>query len=158
LDDKKLGPFTITEKISSHAYRLELAKTTKIHNFLHINLPSPASEDTDFHWRQVKPPPVITVEGEEEYKLEKIINWEQRRDGLYYQIRWREYGPHEDIMERAEEILEFKEVMKDFLKEHPDVPTPKNYKQTGRYKKTAGRMADLSIHLPTQTQSNTFFN
>jgi hypothetical protein len=145
----RLGPFTITKKISSHAYRLELPKTMKIHNVFHINLLSAASEDTDFDRRQVKPPPVITAEGEEEYEVEKIINWEQRKDGLYYQIRWTGYGPHEDTMERAEKIGELQEVMKDFLKEHPDAPIPKTYKQVRGYKKTAGRTANLSIQLPT---------
>jgi hypothetical protein len=160
LDNKKLGPFTITEKVSTHAYRLELPKTMKIHNVFHINLLSAASEDVDFHRRQVKPPPVITAEGEDEYEVEKIINWEQRKDGLYYQIRWSGYGPQEDTMERAEKIAELEEVMKDFLKEHPDAPTPKTYKQARRYKRTAGRTAKLSIqlpaHLPTKAHPTIF--
>jgi hypothetical protein len=134
----------------------------KIHNVFHINLLSAASEDVDFHRRQVKPPPVITAEGEEEYEVEKIINWEQRKDGLYYQIRWTGYGPHEDTMERAEKIAELEEVMRDFLKEHPDAPTPKTYKPAKGYKRTTGRTASLSIQLPTplptQASTTNFFN
>jgi hypothetical protein len=70
LDNKKVGPFTITDKISSHAYKLDLPKTMRIHNVFHVNLLSEAKEDTDFQRRQVKPPPVITEEGEEEYEVE----------------------------------------------------------------------------------------
>ena len=35
LDWKKLGPFRVTEKISSHDYRLELPEHMKIHNVFH---------------------------------------------------------------------------------------------------------------------------
>jgi hypothetical protein len=150
LDDEKLGPFTITEKIASHAYWLELPKTMKIHNIFHINLLFAVLEDIDFNQRQVQPPPVITAEGEEEYEVKKIINWEQRKDGLYYQIRWTGYSPHEDTMQQAEKIAELEEVMKDFLKEHLDVPTPKMYKQAKGYKRTVGQTANLSIQLATQ--------
>ncbi|KAF8760957.1 hypothetical protein RHS01_00083 [Rhizoctonia solani] len=38
LDPKRLGPFEITEKISSHAYRLRLPETLKIHNVFYVGL------------------------------------------------------------------------------------------------------------------------
>ncbi|QRV85908.1 integrase core domain protein [Ceratobasidium sp. AG-Ba] len=38
LDNKKLGPFVISENISSHAYRLELPKTMRTHNVFHIEM------------------------------------------------------------------------------------------------------------------------
>ncbi|QRW03991.1 hypothetical protein RhiLY_02990 [Ceratobasidium sp. AG-Ba] len=98
LDNKKLGPFVISEKISSHAYRLELPKTMQIHNVFHINLLAPFTEDKDFHRRQARPPPILTEEGEEEYEVDHVVAWEQRKNGLYYQIRWKGYDPIEDTM------------------------------------------------------------
>jgi transposase InsO family protein len=76
LDNRKGGPFTIIEKISSHAYRLDLPKTMKVHNVFHINLVSIFKEDEDFHRRQAKPPPIITEEGEEQYEIDHIVAWE----------------------------------------------------------------------------------
>jgi transposase InsO family protein len=156
LDNKKIGPFTISEKISSHAYRLDLPKTMRIHNVFHINLLSASKEDSDFHRRQVRPPPVITEEGEEEYKVEKIITWEQvdkgKKKGLYYQVRWEGYGPEEDTLERAEKIAELGEVMHSFLVEHPNAPTPRNYKRPKTSIKEEGREADFDISSISDTQ------
>lgn len=128
LDSKKIGPYPITEVISSHAYRVGLPKTMKIHYVFHVNLLKPFKEDTDFHRRQIRPPPVITEEGEEEYKVEKIVAWKQTKKGLLYQVRWRGYGPEEDTMERAEKISVLDEVMGTFLAEYPAAPVPKGYK------------------------------
>ncbi|QRV80094.1 Retrotransposable element Tf2 protein [Ceratobasidium sp. AG-Ba] len=128
LDNKKLGPFVISEKISSHAYRLELPKTMRTHNVFHINLLAPFTEDKDFHRRQARPPPIVTEEGEEEYEVDHVVTWEQRKNGLYYQIRWKGYDPIEDTMERAEKIAELPQIMEDLLKRHPKAPVPKNYK------------------------------
>ncbi|QRW01435.1 Transposon Tf2-1 polyprotein [Ceratobasidium sp. AG-Ba] len=127
LDNKKLGPFVISEKISSHAYRLELPKTMRTHNVFHINLLAPFTEDKDFHRRQARPPPIVTEEGEEEYEVDHVVAWEQRKNGLYYQIRWKGYDPIEDTMERAEKIAELPQIMEDLLKRHPKAPLPKNY-------------------------------
>lgn len=129
LDDKKIGPFTITEKVSSHAYRLKLPSTMKIHNVFHVNLLSGYKDDSDFHRRQAQPPPVVTEEGEEEWEVEKLVGWEQKKKGgLRYQVRWKGYGLEEDTMERAEKMAEMAELMESFLTEYPDAPTPKNYK------------------------------
>ncbi|QRV96903.1 Retrotransposable element Tf2 protein [Ceratobasidium sp. AG-Ba] len=130
LDSKKLGPFVISEKISSHAYRLDLPKTMKSYNVFHINLLAPFTEDKDFHRRQARPPPIITEEGEEQYEVDHVVAWEQRKNGLYYQIRWKGYDPIEDTMERAEKIAKLPQIMEDLLKRHPKAPLPKNYKQS----------------------------
>ncbi|QRV83709.1 Retrotransposable element Tf2 protein [Ceratobasidium sp. AG-Ba] len=82
-----------SQKISSHAYRLDLPKTIRVHNVFHINLLSPVTEDKDFHRKQVKPPPIITEEGEEEYEVDHVVNWEWRNGRLYYQIRWKGMTP-----------------------------------------------------------------
>ena len=66
LDDKKIGPFQISEKVSSHAYRLKIPATMRIHDIFHVNLLSQYKNDSDFHWSQAQPPPVVTEEGEEE--------------------------------------------------------------------------------------------
>ena len=88
LDNKKAGPFPIKEKISSHAYRLKLPSTMKIHNVFHIELLTPVTEDSDFNRRQLRPAPVITEEGEEQWEVDHVVAWEKRKEGLFYQIRW----------------------------------------------------------------------
>ncbi|KAF8703940.1 Chromo (CHRromatin Organization MOdifier) domain, partial [Rhizoctonia solani] len=119
LDNKKAGPFTITKKILSHAYRLDLPNTIKIHNVFHLNLLAPFKEDTDFHRRQVEPPPIITEEGEEEYEVEKIVAWGKDKEGLRYQVRWKGYDELEDTMERAGKIVQLPEIIDRFQKGVP---------------------------------------
>ncbi|QRV82775.1 Retrotransposable element Tf2 protein [Ceratobasidium sp. AG-Ba] len=155
LDNKKLGPFVISEKISSHAYRLELPKTMRTHNVFHINLLAPFTEDKDFHRRQARPPPIVTEEGEEEYEVDHVVAWEQRKNGLYYQIRWKGYDPIEDTMERAEKMAELPQVMEDLLKRHPKAPVPKNYKHPGKeYKRTEGKTSNLTTSYSSSPPNN----
>ena len=45
LDDKKLGPFKILQKIGTHARRLELPPTMQIHDVLHVSLLEPYRGD-----------------------------------------------------------------------------------------------------------------
>ncbi|QRW08587.1 Retrotransposable element Tf2 protein [Ceratobasidium sp. AG-Ba] len=155
LDNKKLGPFVISEKISSHVYRLELPKTMRTHNVFHINLLAPFTEDKDFHRRQARPPPIVTEEGEEEYEVDHVVAWEQRKNGLYYQIRWKGYDPIEDTMERAEKIAELPQIMEDLLKRHPKAPLPKNYKHPGKeYKRTGGKASNLTTSYSSSPPNN----
>ncbi|QRV80898.1 Retrotransposable element Tf2 protein [Ceratobasidium sp. AG-Ba] len=140
LDNRKGGPFTITEKISSHAYRLDLPKTIRVHNVFHINLLSPVTEDKDFHRKQVKPPPIITEEGEEEYEVDHVVNSEWRNGRLYYQIRWKGYDPIEDTMERAEKFAEMHDLLADLRKRLPGAPMPNDSKgKTKSSKQKEGR-------------------
>ncbi|QRW07646.1 Retrotransposable element Tf2 protein [Ceratobasidium sp. AG-Ba] len=155
LDNKKLGPFVISEKISSHAYRLELPKTMRTHNVFHINLLTPFTEDKDFHRRQARPPPIMTEEGEEEYEVDHVVAWEQRKNGLYYQIRWKGYDPIEDTMERAEKIAELPQIMEDLLKRHPKAPLPKNYNLYKENLKLHHQQPQL--HFQTTTPINKLF-
>ncbi|QRW07063.1 Transposon Tf2-7 polyprotein [Ceratobasidium sp. AG-Ba] len=155
LDNKKLGPFVISEKISSHVYRLELPKTMRTHNVFHINLLAPFTEDKDFHRRQARPPPIVTEEGEEEYEVDHVVAWEQRKNGLYYQIRWKGYDPIEDTVERAEKIAELPQIMEDLLKRHPKAPLPKNYKHPGKeYKRTGGKASNLTTSYSSSPPNN----
>ncbi|QRV96830.1 Transposon Ty3-G Gag-Pol polyprotein [Ceratobasidium sp. AG-Ba] len=157
LDSKKLGPFVISEKISSHAYQLDLPKTMKSYNVFHINLLAPFTEDKDFHRRQARPPPILTKEGEEQYEVDHVVAWEQRKNGLYYQIRWKGYDPIEDTMERAEKIAELPQIMEDLLKQHPKAPLPKNYKQSKKGNKRVGGKASNFTTSSTPNTLNTLF-
>ena len=127
LDSKKAGPFTITKKISSHAYQLDLPKTLKVHNVFHIDLLAPFTEDKDFQRRQIKPPPIITEEGEEEYIVEKILGWKEDKGVLKYHIKWEGYDDLENTWERAEKMADMTGIMKNFRKNFPEGPLPKNY-------------------------------
>ena len=73
LDHRYLGPFKITEKISSHAYRLALPWDMKIHDVFHVQLLEPYKQNRIVN-RVQPPPPPIEIEGEKEYEVEAILD------------------------------------------------------------------------------------
>ncbi|KAF8736561.1 hypothetical protein RHS02_06280, partial [Rhizoctonia solani] len=103
LDPKRLGPFKVTEKVSSHAYRLELPETLKIHDVFYVGLLSKAHESPSQPFPS-RPPPE-TIEGEEEYEVEQIIDSKRQRGKWFYLIKWKGYGPEDNSWE-PEELLE----------------------------------------------------
>ncbi|QRW20751.1 Retrotransposable element Tf2 protein [Rhizoctonia solani] len=103
LDPKQLGPFKVTKKISSHAYRLELPDTLKIHNVFYVGLLSKVHKSPS--QPLLEHPPPETIEGEEEYEVEQIINSKRQQGKWFYLIKWKGYGPEDNSWE-PEELLE----------------------------------------------------
>jgi hypothetical protein len=48
LDWKNLGPYKVAQMVSSHAYRLELPDSMKIHPVFHVSLLRPAAPNTEY--------------------------------------------------------------------------------------------------------------
>ncbi|KAF8761431.1 hypothetical protein RHS01_00017 [Rhizoctonia solani] len=65
------------ERISSHAYRLELPETMKIHNVFYVGLLSKVHESPSQPLPEQPPPE--TIEGEEEYEVEQIIDSKRKK-------------------------------------------------------------------------------
>jgi hypothetical protein len=83
LTDWRLGPFEVTEKLSDRAYWLRLPENLKIHDVFYVGLLSKVKEDRS---RPIlTEPDPLEVEGEEEYKVEEIVDSERRQDGWYYE-------------------------------------------------------------------------
>ncbi|QRW18202.1 hypothetical protein RhiXN_03126 [Rhizoctonia solani] len=112
LDPKRLGPFRITEKISSHAYCLELPKTMKIHNVFYVGLLSKVHRSPSQPLPEQPPPE--TIEGEEEYEVEQIIDSKQQKGKWFYLIKWKGYGPEDNSWEPKELLEHSQEEIKRF--------------------------------------------
>ncbi|QRW20745.1 Retrotransposable element Tf2 protein [Rhizoctonia solani] len=105
LDPKRLGPFEVTEKVSSHAYCLKLLETLKIHNMFYVGLLSKSHDNVSPSQPYPERPPPETIEGEEEYKVEQILDSKRKQGKCFYLIKWKGYGP-EDYSWEPEELLE----------------------------------------------------
>ncbi|QRW26408.1 Retrotransposable element Tf2 protein [Rhizoctonia solani] len=103
LDPKCLGPFKVIEKVSSHAYHLRLPETLKIHNILYVGLLSKVNKSPSQPFPDMPPPE--TIEGEEEYKVDQIINSKRQQGKWFYLVKWKGYGPKDNSWE-PEELLE----------------------------------------------------
>ena len=95
LDWRKLGPFKITAKIGSNAYKLDLPPSMRIHNTFHISLLEPY-ENNKFPSQIQQPPPPIQIEGKDEYELDEIIDSRLHYNKLQYRAKWTGYPPEHD--------------------------------------------------------------
>jgi hypothetical protein len=76
LAPKQYGPFTVKREISPVAYQLWLPMSWGVHNMFHTSLLSPYHE-TSTHGPNFSQLPPDLIDGEEEYKVECIINHQQ---------------------------------------------------------------------------------
>lgn len=101
LDFKRLGKFKILARVGTHAYKLELPPSMKVHPVFHVSLLEPAHSDPLPGQKQPNPPPVI-IEGEEEYEVEEILDSRIRYRRLEYLVKWSgdyepTWQPHHDL-------------------------------------------------------------
>ncbi len=73
LAPKRYGPFPITKVLGPVTYQLRLPEQWNIHPMFHVDLLTPYKE-TEFHGRNFKQPLPDLINGEEEYKVEWIID------------------------------------------------------------------------------------
>jgi hypothetical protein len=76
LAPKRYGPFKVVDVINLVSFRLELPlqwKKKKIHPVFHASLLSPYKEMEEHGTNFLEPPPDL-VEGEEEYKVEQVLD------------------------------------------------------------------------------------
>jgi len=69
---KRYGPFQVKQKIGNVAYHLDLPASIKVHDVFHIDLLTPYKETEEYGQAYTRPPP-ITVQSEEEYEVESIL-------------------------------------------------------------------------------------
>ena len=127
LDHKHLGPFKITNRIGSHAYRLELPASMKIHPVFHVSLLTPASNSDlpDFPERLIQPPPPVEVKGQEEWVVREILD--SRRHGrsrkLQYLVAWEGFpDPSDNSWEPKENVVNAPELIRAFHSKYPRKP------------------------------------
>ena len=70
---KSLGRFKITQKIGTHAYKLDLPASMKCHPVFHISLLEPATSNPLAGQKPPAPPPII-VDNNVEFEIEEILD------------------------------------------------------------------------------------
>ncbi|KAF8723489.1 hypothetical protein RHS02_08621, partial [Rhizoctonia solani] len=126
LDHKQYGPFPVIERVGSHTYHLALPETMRIHDVFHVSLLSAFKQDTEFDCTFTPLPPVITAEGEQEYKVDKFVDWAAEDRIWKYRVRWKGYAPHEDTWEPAKDLQHCKDKLHNFFANYPDAPVANN--------------------------------
>jgi RNase H-like domain found in reverse transcriptase/Reverse transcriptase (RNA-dependent DNA polymerase)/Integrase zinc binding domain/Chromo (CHRromatin Organisation MOdifier) domain/Integrase core domain/Retroviral aspartyl protease len=123
LDDRWMGPFTVEGRIGSHAYRLALPRTMRIHPVFHVSKIHAYQDDT-IEGRQQEPPPPVVVEGETEYEVEHILDSRWSRNKLQYFVHWKGYGSAEDSWQDANQLDHAQDAVLEYHNRYPTAASP----------------------------------
>jgi hypothetical protein len=139
LDDRRLGPYEILEKVGASAYKLRLPETDLSHPVVNESLLTPYVEPRVGR-REERPAPQI-VSGYEEYEVEEILKHRKRGRGYQYLVKWKNYPMGEQMWEPRRHLTHAKKLLDRYIVEHsieirPLLVLPKGFwdKTIRRYK------------------------
>ncbi|KAF8671913.1 Chromo (CHRromatin Organization MOdifier) domain [Rhizoctonia solani] len=115
LTEQCLGLFKVLERISDRAYQLELPPSMCIHNVFYVGLLSKVKRDDKRTFENCPPP--VTVDREEEYKVEGTMDMEKRDRKWFSRVKWKGYGSEENTWEPRENLKNTKKILKKFERE-----------------------------------------
>ena len=96
LDVRQSGPFKILSIIGTHAYKLKLPDSAKIHDVFHVSLLRPFTSPT-YPGQYLEPPTPIETEQDLEYEVSAIIDSRLSHSGkLEYLVEWLGYEGTQD--------------------------------------------------------------
>jgi hypothetical protein len=84
LDPRQLGPFKVVERIGDLDFKLDLPYYLKLHPVFHVNRLAPYRDNS---LDKPPPPDPVTVEGEEEYEVNKITDSRIFHCQLQYRVK-----------------------------------------------------------------------
>jgi transposase InsO family protein len=126
LDQKKIGPFAILEKVGTRAYRLDLPASLPIHDVFHTELLEPYRELV-IPDQPTYPPGLvevdvdIQVDAETDWEVQAIVDSRANPGGFKYKVRWK--GNWADTWEPPR-LLSCDELIDAFHAIFPDKPKP----------------------------------
>ncbi|KAF8729353.1 reverse transcriptase, partial [Rhizoctonia solani] len=87
----------------------------RVHNVFYMGLLSKVKRDNN--WAFENHPPPVTVDSKEEYKVEGIMDMEERDRKWSFQVKWKGYGPEENTWEPWENLKNAGKILKKYKEE-----------------------------------------
>jgi len=116
LMERFVGPYKVKKIILSNAVELELPDTIKIHLVVNVSRIHRYVGQVEGQKRE-QPTPVI-IDGEEEWKVEEILNKWRIRGKDKYLVRWKGFTVESDTWEERENLGNAKEAIEEFEREY----------------------------------------
>jgi len=116
LTERFVGPYRVKEIISLNAVKLELPSTVKIHPV--VNVSRVRQYVRQVEGQRKEQPALVIIEGEEEWKVERILNKRKVRGKDKYLVCWKGFTAESDTWEGRENLGNAKEAINEFEKEY----------------------------------------
>ena len=124
LDDRWFGPFVVERVISNNAYKLKLTPAfRRLHPVFHVSLLRRYTPDEIKERRKpTRPEPEIDEQGEKVYEVEAILDSRYRWGRLEYLVKWKGYGPEENLWLKEAGLGGARQAVAKFHRDHPNAP------------------------------------
>ena len=126
MDWKRLGRFRVLERIGSHAYRLDLPRTMKVHPVFHVSLLEPcASNPMPGQVQASNPPPIVAHDdGSQppEWEVLQVLDSRYYYRRLQYLVQW--VGYDHPTWQPAGDLENAPTMVQEFHANHPDKAGP----------------------------------
>jgi len=114
LMEKFIGPYMIKKIVSENAVELELLALLRIYPVVNVRRIVKYQEQVE--GQKKIPPPLVKVNSEKEYKVEEILDKQERRGKTRYLVKWKGYTVEENIWEGLENLKNAREKIEEFEK------------------------------------------
>ena len=148
LTERFVGLYKIKEIVSSNTVKLELPNIVRIHPVVNVSRICRYIGQVEGQKKE-QPAPVI-IKGEEEWKVERILNKRQVRGKDKYLVCWKGFTAESDTWEGRENLENAKEVIEEFKKEYwqdmEDVAWQEREKGTFQWGELPGRFMARKLY------------
>ena len=122
-----VGPFTVAEKISKHAYRIDFPSDIRVHPVVNVATMKPfvPNDDHEFPHRHVDAPGPVRTEDGDEWVVTEILDHKNATRCPYFLARYEGYPVHRDKWCRWDWLfsLDFSEIndaLLRYIHAHPE--------------------------------------
>ena len=114
LTEKFIRPYVVRKIVSENVVELELLVLLRVHPVVNVRRLVKYQEQVE---GQKKIPPLpVEVDGEKEYKVEEILDKQERRGKTRYLVKWKGYTAEENMWEGLENLKNAREKIEEFEK------------------------------------------
>ena len=116
LMERFIGPYKIKKIVLTNVVELELPSAVRIHPV--VNVSRIYRYIGQVEGQKKKQPALVIIEGEEEQKVERILNKQQIRGKDKYLVQWKGFIAESDTWEGIENLGNAKEAVEEFEREY----------------------------------------
>jgi len=114
LTEKFIGPYVVRKIVSENMVELELLASLRIYPVVNVRRIVKYREQVD--GQEKIPLPPIEIASEKEYKVEEILDRQERRGKMKYLVKWKGYTVEENTWEGIENLKNVMEKVEEFEK------------------------------------------